>query len=108
MLKAGALAIALDYDSAWSPAAMRECDKIVTDDVEQLLFTKQSGLYFRELPEHIHADLGDILAGAKPGRETESERILCLNLGVAVADIVAAKVLYDRALKQKIGSNLPL
>lgn len=108
MLKAGALAIALDYDSAWSPSAMRECDKIVTDDVEQLLFTKQSGLYFGELPDEIHADLGDILAGAKPGRETESERILCLNLGIAVADIVAAKVLYDRALRQKIGSKLPL
>lgn len=108
MLKAGALAIALDYDSAWSPAAMRECDKIITDDVEQLVFTKQTGLHFQNLPDEIHADLGDILAGAKPGRETDSERILCLNLGIAVADIVAAKVLYDRALKQGIGAKLPI
>ena len=108
MLKEGALAIALDYDAAWGPSAMRECDKIVADDVEQLLFTKQHGLHFQDIPEGIYSDLGDIVAGSKPGRQNSAERILCLNLGIAVADVVAAKVLYDRARKHGIGRKLEL
>jgi ornithine cyclodeaminase/alanine dehydrogenase len=108
MLKAGGLAIALDYDASWSPEAMRECDKIVVDDSEQFSFTKRQGIHFTSMPDNIHADLGDITAGSKPGRENDSEQIICLNLGIAVADIVAAKVLYDRALRQGIGQKLTL
>ncbi len=39
MLREGALAISLDYDSAWSSLAMAECDKFCSDDVGQLLAT---------------------------------------------------------------------
>ena len=108
MLKAGALAIALDYDSAWTPSAMRECDRILTDDVEQLAFTKAQGPYFSSLAENCWTDLGDVVAGAKPGRKSDTERIMCLNLGIAVADVVAAKLYYDRAVRQGIGTKLPL
>ena len=100
MLKEGALAIALDYDAAWGPSAMRECDKIVADDVEQLLFTKQHGLHFQDIPEGIYSDLGDIVA-PKPGRQNGTERILCLNLGIAVMS--SRPRCYDRARKHGIG-----
>jgi len=108
MLKEGALAIALDYDAAWTPEAMHECNKIFTDDVDQLMFTKQQGQHFSAVSEDSYLDLGDVLAGTIPGRETDTERILCLNLGIAVADIVTAKLFYDRAIKQGIGVNLTL
>jgi len=108
MLKEGALGIALDYDAAWTSAAMYEFDKIAVDDVSQLMFTKQQGQHFGTLPEDRYIDLGDVVAGNTPGRETDTERILCLNLGIAVADIVTAKLFYDRAVKQGIGLNLPL
>jgi|YNPNPStandDraft_1061719.scaffolds.fasta_scaffold00044_20 ornithine cyclodeaminase/alanine dehydrogenase-like protein (mu-crystallin family) len=108
MLKKGGLAIALDYDAAWTPAAMNECNRIVTDDVEQFTFTKQEGLHFSELAGDSYLDLSDVVAGKSKGRETDDESVMCLNLGVAVADIAAAKVLYDRALKHQIGTYLPL
>ncbi len=108
MLKEGALGIALDYDAAWTTGAMRECDKLITDDLEQLLFTKQLGVRLSDMPDDIYADLGEIVAGVKPGRQSESERILCLNLGIALADIAAAQVLYDRAIRQGIGLKLPI
>lgn len=108
MLKEGALAIALDYDASWTAAAMRECDKIVVDDVEQFMYTKQQGQHFGAILEDSYIDLGDVVADIKPGRETDTERIMCMNLGVAVADIVTAKLFYDRALKQGIGLNLTL
>jgi ornithine cyclodeaminase/alanine dehydrogenase len=108
MLKQGGLAVSLDYDSAWTGAAMAACDKFCSDDVGQLLATKQHGVYFGGIPEAIHADLGELAAGLKPGRESASERIFSMNMGIAVDDMVTAKVLYERALERGAGVRLPL
>jgi ornithine cyclodeaminase/alanine dehydrogenase len=108
MLKEGGLAVALDYDSAWTSAAMQECDKFCSDDVDQLLSTKEHGVYFGGIPAAISADLGELAAGLKPGRESDGERIFSMNMGIAVDDMVTAKVLYERALERGAGVRLPL
>jgi ornithine cyclodeaminase/alanine dehydrogenase len=108
MLKEGGLAVALDYDAAWTSAAMAGCDKFCSDDIGQLLSTKDHGVYFSGIPDVIHADLGELAAGLKPGRENEKERIFSLNMGIAVEDMVTAKALYQRALEREIGVRLPL
>lgn len=108
MLKKGALAISLDYDSAWSSLAMAECDKFCSDDVGQLLATKSHGTYFAGVPARIYADLGELAAGSKPGREAATERIFSMNMGIAVDDIVTAKALLQRALDAGAGLRLPL
>jgi len=108
MLKEGGLAIALDYDAAWTSAAMQECDKFCSDDIDQLLATKAHGLYFGGIPAAISADLGELAAGLKPGRESDGERIFSMNMGIAVDDMVTAKVLYERALERGAGVRLPL
>jgi ornithine cyclodeaminase/alanine dehydrogenase-like protein (mu-crystallin family) len=108
MLEEGALAVSLDYDSAWTGAAMRECDKFCSDDVGQLLATREHGVYFAEIPEAIHADLGELAAGLKPGRQSDDERIFSMNMGIAVDDMVTARILYERALERGAGVRLPL
>jgi len=108
MLKEGGLAIALDYDAAWTSAAMQECDTFCSDDIDQLLATKAHGLYFGGIPAAISADLGELAAGLKPGRESDGERIFSMNMGIAVDDMVTAKVLYERALERGAGVRLPL
>ena len=108
MLKEGGLAVSLDYDSAWTSAAMRECDKFCSDDIGQLLATKEHGVYFGGIPASIHADLGDLAAGTRPGREGAGERIFSMNMGIAVDDMVTARVLYQRALERGAGVRLPL
>jgi len=107
-LKAGGLAISLDYDSAWTGPAMAACDKFCSDDVGQLLATREQGVYFGAIPGVMHADLGELAAGLKPGRESEDERIFSMNMGIAVDDMVTAKVLYERALERGTGVRLPL
>jgi ornithine cyclodeaminase/alanine dehydrogenase len=104
----GALAVSLDYDSAWTSAAMRACEKFCADDVPQLLATREHGVYFGGIPEAIHADLGELAAGLKPGREDARERIFSMNMGIAVDDMVTAKVVYDRARERGAGTRLPL
>jgi len=108
MLKKGGLAISLDYDSAWAGPAMKECDKFVSDDIRQLLSTKEEGIYFGAIPEKIYADLGDLAAGFKPGREDPTERIFSMNMGIAVDDMVTAKLVYERAREKGAGARLPL
>ena len=106
--KPGGLAVSLDYDSAWTGAAMGECDRFCSDDVGQLLATKEHGVYFRGIPGRIHADLGELAAGLKPGRASDEERIFSMNMGIAVDDMVTARLLYQRALDRGAGVRLPL
>jgi len=108
MLKEGGLAVSLDYDSAWTSAAMRECDKFCTDDISQLLATKGHGVYFGGIPAARSPRSALMAAGLKPGRESDGERIFSMNMGIAVDDMVAAKVLYERALERGAGVRLPL
>lgn len=103
-LAEGALGIALDYDAYWKPELMRGVDRLVTDDIPQLLRTREEG-YFLELPE-IDADLGGIEAGKVPGRLSEVERILCLNLGLAIYDIATAGRILELAREKGTGTYL--
>jgi ornithine cyclodeaminase/alanine dehydrogenase len=103
---AGALGVALDYDSYWKPAAMHAMDRFVTDDTPQLLHTRTAG-YFGDIPD-IDADLGDILTGRKPGRRAADERILCMNLGLAIYDIAVGHRLLELARERGLGTKLPI
>lgn len=107
MLKPGAVAISLDYDAAWTGTAMKEC-RFYTDDVQQLLETRSHGHYFSGIPSHIDGDLGELVAGSKPGRTNLQERYFSMNLGIAVEDIATARVVMCRALELGLGFMLPL
>jgi ornithine cyclodeaminase/alanine dehydrogenase len=105
-LSPGAFGCALDFDSYWCGDALREADKLATDDISQLHFYRRAG-YFLDTPEP-YADLGEIAAGRKPGRQSEGERILCMNLGLALEDMATAILVYRRAKEQGVGRELPL
>jgi len=102
----GAFASLVDFDSYWHPDAMKECDKFCTDDVAQLRHYKQAG-YFQEIPP-VYADVGELAAGKKPGRQRAAERTMTANLGLAMDDMAVAPTIYRRALEKKIGTWLPL
>lgn len=105
-LAPGAFASPVDFDSYWQGAALREVDKLATDDLAQMRYYRHEG-YFRETPE-AYADLGEIVAGRKPGRESASERIVSINLGLALDDMATAIRVYQRAKAKGIGTELPL
>lgn len=105
-LKEGAFASLVDYDSYWTRAALREADKFCTDDVAQLEYVKSLG-YFKDIPP-VYADLGELVSGRKPGRETSTERTIACNLGLALDDMATAPLIYQRALERGAGTRLPL
>jgi ornithine cyclodeaminase/alanine dehydrogenase-like protein (mu-crystallin family) len=102
----GGFASLVDFDSYWHPEALKEADKFCTDDVAQLLHYREAG-YFQDIPP-IHADLGELVTGAKPGRETAEERTIACNLGLAMDDMAVAPTLFTRAVEMGLGTWLPL
>jgi len=56
----------------------------------------------------VHAELGEIASGHKPGRESEAQTILFDSSGVALGDVAAAALIYERALGGKRGRALRL
>jgi len=105
-LKPGAFASLVDFDSYWQGEALREADKIATDDREQMRYYRQEG-YFRETPEP-YADLGELATGRKKGRESHFERTIAINLGLALDDMAVAILVCRRAMAAGIGTPLPL
>jgi alanine dehydrogenase len=58
--------------------------------------------------EHIHAELGEIVTGARPGRESEEEITLFKSVGVAVQDVAAAEAVLAAAREIGLGTTLAL
>jgi len=105
-LAEGAFACPVDFDSYWQGAALKQANKLATDDCGQMEYYRKAG-YFQDAPQP-YADLGEILAGKKPGREKAEERTICINLGLALDDMVTAIKIYQRARALGIGTRLPL
>jgi len=105
-LQAGAFGSAVDFDSYWTAEALTQMDRISTDDHAQFQYYKSVG-YFQTTPEP-YADLGEIVAGLKPGRQRPTERTLAMNLGLAMDDMAVAPEIYRRAKEMGIGTWLAL
>jgi ornithine cyclodeaminase/alanine dehydrogenase len=102
----GSFASPVDFDSYWKEDALKEADKLATDDTNQMEYYRQAG-YFQGTPQP-YADLGEIAAGKKPGRENAAERTICINLGLALDDMATAILIYKKAVEGGIGTRLPL
>jgi ornithine cyclodeaminase/alanine dehydrogenase-like protein (mu-crystallin family) len=46
----------------------------------------------------IFAEIGEVMAGVKPGRESAEEVTLFKSVGVAVEDLASAELVYERSL----------
>lgn len=89
-----------------------KADKVVVDDWDQanregkvIHQLVQEGLFTREA---LHAQMGEIVTGRRPGRESEDEVILLNPMGMAVDDIVCAQAIYRKACEADIGTWLDL
>jgi ornithine cyclodeaminase/alanine dehydrogenase len=105
-LSEGAFASPVDFDSYWKGEAIRQINKLATDDLVQMRYYRQEG-YFRETPEP-YADLGEIVAGLRPGRESPEERTMSINLGLALDDMATAIRICQLAKTKGVGVELPL
>jgi alanine dehydrogenase len=59
-------------------------------------------------PAAVHAELGDLVIGRKPGRTNSEEITLFDSTGVAIQDVASAAWVYQRAMASNVGTFIPL
>jgi ornithine cyclodeaminase/alanine dehydrogenase-like protein (mu-crystallin family) len=104
-LKPGAFAGPVDYNCAFQSDLCQRMDKLVTDDVAQMDYYRDKG-YFAGVP--VPWELGEVVAGLKPGRERDDERTMAMCLGIGIDDAVTSQLIYQTAIAQGVGVELPL
>lgn len=89
-----------------------KADKVIVDDWDQSNREKkiinQLVLEGRFSRERLHAELGEIIIGERPGRENDDEIILLNPMGMALDDLVCARHFHQLALARQVGTTLPL
>ena len=93
-------------------AVILNADKVVVDIWEEVLHrgTPLLARMFNEgrIDRHrISAEMGEIITGKKPGRESPTERIFFSPLGLGSEDIILAAEVHKRAVRKKLGIWLP-
>jgi ornithine cyclodeaminase len=89
------------------------CQKIVVDDWEQVKHRGAQTLALMHKDgvlqdSQIYAELGEIIAGKKKGREDPAERIYFNAVGLGTVDLAVAHRIYKRAEKMGLGRKLIL
>jgi ornithine cyclodeaminase len=59
-------------------------------------------------PDHIVAEIGDVLVGRAEGRRSAEEITLFKSLGLAIEDLAAARHVYARAVEAGVGAKVEL
>jgi ornithine cyclodeaminase len=59
-------------------------------------------------PEHIHAEVGELLMGTKPGRTSPDQITLYKSVGVAAQDVAAAQLVLNAARERGCGLQVDL
>jgi ornithine cyclodeaminase/alanine dehydrogenase-like protein (mu-crystallin family) len=57
-------------------------------------------------PDHIRAELGELLVGSRPGRRDDTELTVFKSLGLAVEDLAAAALCVERARERGVGAEV--
>ncbi len=109
LLAPGSLLVPYGTISALAPDLLDVVDKVVVDDWREA----QSGNFGALRPhlrsgaltrESLHAELGEVVTGARPGRETDDERILFWHRGLSILDVAVGHLILERAEEADLGT----
>jgi ornithine cyclodeaminase/alanine dehydrogenase len=73
--------------------------------IGELHHALEAGLMARS---DVRAELGEVVAGIKPGRTSADEIIVFDSTGMALQDVIAAVMVYERAKQLKVGKLVDL
>jgi ornithine cyclodeaminase/alanine dehydrogenase-like protein (mu-crystallin family) len=56
--------------------------------------------------DHVQVEIGEVLAGTKPGRSATEEVTLYKSVGIAIQDVATARLVYHKALQGGVGTDV--
>ena len=105
----GSLLIPYGTVSALDPGLLDVIDKVVVDDWREA----QAGEFGALRPhlragaltrETLHAEIGEVVTGKRPGRESADERILFWHRGLSILDVAVGQLILERAERADLGT----
>ena len=84
------------------PDLFPACDRMIYADVDMIFRDDLADLYERACAG------GELVAGGKPGRTSDEDRICMMTGGMPVEDVAWGKVCYDNAVRLGLGTKLKL
>ena len=95
------------------PQAIREYDRIVVDDWEEIKHRAAQSLVAAWetgviTDADISASLGEVVIGERPGRTSADERIYFSSVGMGIEDVAIAARVYRAAVERGVGTVLDL
>lgn len=93
-------------------ATLRRASKIVVDSRDAAMAEAGDLIIAIERcqiqPSDVYAEIGEIAAGLKPGRQNHDEITYFKSVGNAAQDAAVAQAIYQRALRENIGVEIDL
>jgi ornithine cyclodeaminase/alanine dehydrogenase-like protein (mu-crystallin family) len=91
----------LDAETMAAAAVFADSRESVANEAGDYVLAQAEGAIG---PDHVRAELGEVLTGAAPGRAADAEITVFESLGLAIEDLVAARVAYRNAADQGAGT----
>lgn len=114
-LEPGALLLSMGNPHEVDIAVLRQSDALLVDDLAYARFQgdiaawlKRGDLDETELAQRLRANIGEVLAGSKPGRLREDERLVTILQGLTACDVAIAKTMLDRGEAEGVGQLVEL
>jgi alanine dehydrogenase len=85
--------------------------RLVIDDWEQASHSGEINVPLAKgemTKDDVDAEIGHIVAGLKPGRESDQQITVFCSTGLAIQDCLTAKIAYDAAIVQKVGRSVQI
>jgi ornithine cyclodeaminase/alanine dehydrogenase-like protein (mu-crystallin family) len=94
----------LDADTVAAAALFADArESMVNEGGDYLFAVREAGIG----PDHIRAELGEVLTGSGQGRLADDELTVFKSLGLAAEDLAAAEYVYTRAQAAGAGATVP-
>ena len=85
--------------------------RLVIDDWEQASHSGEINVPLANgqlARDDVNAEIGEVVAGLKPGRENDEQITIFCSTGLAIQDCLTAKIAYDAALQRKVGRSMQI
>ena len=110
-MKRGAFVVPYGTVSAVELDLLDVMDKVVVDDWREARSGRFGALRAhvdsgRLTQASLHAELGQVVTGERPGRQSPDERILLWHRGLSILDVAVAHLILRRAEAAEVGTML--
>jgi alanine dehydrogenase len=115
MLEPGSFLCSMGETEEVDIAVLDDVDRFIVDEFEYATLLGDISIWLKHgrigcdaLKARVHANIGEIVAGTKPGRSVPGERILAIVQGMAICDLALAHEALRQAAELGLGEELSL